>query len=358
MSFHPIPSANCYDEQPRWVGTCKAYTHPQCTQPVPSRFLSLFGRDARLPTTSAQGQDLSRLVHSELVATAMATAASAMIVLTYGPILRDQNSDGECRVDRWPVRTAETTLDLSRSSREDPLPVFVSTQNLLHRVCFFGLGEDRMGTILKIDPGAAMRMETVLYKTSTRAWSHKDASLVPQSRTAKAPYQYPLHLCIASVARKLKTGITKSNVKEHERTIVQLIHASSGILRTSDGTTKASSLAILIKEWSGRCFKNDDMVDCCLTIMDVMLSLEPSLAHRRDRQGTALLHHAVQQHAPLSLVQAVYLMDPSALTRMNMRGATPLDVALRRARSDTEHEGVVDFLKKRFDELHAEGDLP
>jgi hypothetical protein len=146
-------------------------------------------------------------------------------------------------------------------------------------------------------------------------------------------------------------------MKEHERTIVQLIHASPGILRTSDGTTKASSLAILIKEWSDRCFKSDNMVDICLTIMDVMLSLEPSLARRRDRQGTTLLHHAVQQYAPLTLVQAVYLMDPSALTRMNMRGVTPLDVALRRTRSEKEHEGVVGFLKKRFDELHAEGGL-
>ena len=146
-------------------------------------------------------------------------------------------------------------------------------------------------------------------------------------------------------------------MEKHERTIVHLIHASPGILRSSDGTTQASSLAILIKEWSSRCFKNNNMVDCCLTIIDTMLSLEPSLAKRSDRQGSTPLHHAVQQCAPLALLQAVYLLDPSALTRTNMHGVTPLDVAQRRTRSEKEQEGVVLFLKNRFDELHAE-DLP
>jgi hypothetical protein len=358
MSFHPILSADWYDEKTHWVGIYEAFTHPhQCTQPVQSRTLSSFGSDASLPTTPVRCQEASRFVHSEIVAAAKAVAP-AMIASTFGPLIRAQNYE-RGRVDQCrPLRVEDTTLRLSRSSCEDPLPVFVSTQNLLHRACFFGMGEERVSMILKVDPGAANRMETVVYKTSTLTRSLKDASLVPQPRTVKAPYRYPLHLRIASVARKSKAGSTKCNMKEHERTIVYLIHASHGILRSSDGTTKASSLAILIKEWSSRCFKNSNMVDSCLTIMDTMLSFEPSLAHRSDRQGSTPLHHAVQQYAPLTLLQAVYLMDPSALTRMNMHGVTPLDVAQRRTRSDKEHEDVVDFLKYRFDELHAEGGLP
>jgi hypothetical protein len=358
MSFHPVPSADCHDQQLHWVRTYNASTRPQCIQPVPSRFLSLSCGDARLPTIPAHGRDASRSVPSEMTTvTAAMDATPAMIVSMYGPLVRAHDFGRGGADKSRPVRIEDSALDLSRSSREDPLPVFVSTQNLLHRVCFFGMGEERISTILKVDPGAAARMETVHYMTSTRAWSPKDTNLVPQPRTVKAPYRYPLHLFIASVSRKSKAGSMKSNMKEHEQTIVQLIHANPGILRTSDGTTKATSIAILIKEWSSRCFQNDRMVDCCLTIMDTMLSLEPSLAHRSDRQGNTPLHYAVQQYAPLTLIQAVYLMDPSALTRINMHGVTPLDVAQRRTRIVKEQEGVIEFLKNRFDELPAEGDL-
>lgn len=359
MSFHPIPYADCHDEQPHWAGTFKAFTRPPCAQPVQSCLLSLFGGDATLPTTPGHGRNASQFVHSKMtvLAAAMATAPE-MIVSTYGPLVRAQHFE-RGGVDRSrPVRIEDTAaLDLSRSSREDPLPVFVSTQNLLHRVCFFGMGGERISMILKVDPGAAARIETVVYQASTLTWSPNDASLVPQPRTVKAPYRYPLHLFIASVARKSKAGSMKANMKELERTIVQLIRANPGILQTTDGTTKASSIAILIKEWSSRCFQNDRMVDCCLTILDTMLSLEPSLAHRSDRQVNTPLHYAVQQYAPLTLIQAVYLMDPSALTRINMHGVTPLDVVQRRTRIVKEQEGVIEFLKNRFDELHAEGDL-
>jgi hypothetical protein len=362
MSFHPVHSADFHDEQSHLGGISKGFSLSQRShQPVPSLFLSLFARDATLPTTALlRGRecDASRFVHSETVASAMATAP-AMIAAAYGPLVRAQNPDRG--VEQWrAVRVEEPTLDLSQSSREDPLPVFVSTKNLLHRVCFFGMGEERIDKILKVDPGAANRIEEVVYETTTLSWNPKDARLVRQPRTIKAPYQYPLHLLIASVARSSKAGssTTKFNMNEHKRTIVHLIHASPGVLQRSDGTTKASSLAILVKEWSSRCSKNNSMVDCCLTIMDTMLSLEPSLAYRSDRQGSTPLHHAVQHCAPLTLLQAVYLMNPSALTRVNMHGVTPLDVAQRRTRSVNEQESVVDFLKNRFDELHVEEELP
>jgi hypothetical protein len=368
MSFHPVHSADCHDDnQAHWGGISKGFSLSQRTQPVPSRFLSLFARDPTLPTTTTslhgREREASRFGHSETMASAMATAP-AMIVAAYGPLVRAQNPNSG--VDQWwPVRIEEPTLELSRSSREDPLPVFVSTKNLLHRVCFFGMGEERIDKILKVDPGAANRMEEVVYKTSSLSWSPKDATgypgrLVRQHRTIKAPYQYPLHLLIAHVARNFKaeSSPTKFNMKEHKRTIAYLIHASPGVLQSSDGTTKASSLGILVKEWSSQCSKNNSMIDCCLTIMDTMLSLEPSLAYRSDRQGSTPLHHAVQHCAPLTLLQAVYLMNPSALTRMNMHGVTPLDVAQRRTRSVNEQESVVDFLKNRFDELHVEGELP
>jgi hypothetical protein len=240
------------------------------------------------------------------------------------------------------------------SSLDDPIPLFTSTKNLLHRVCFHGLGADRVERVLMMDPAAANRGETVRYRAATFTWCFKEKKMVQRTNVFKAPYRYPLHLFIKSMVRKAKAGSDDRRLAEADclRILQHLILSGPKILLSSDGSAQASSLAILIKEMSVECSQNSGLLRGCLSIVDRMVAMDPSIALRKDRQGNTPLHYAVQHGAPLDLVRGLHDLNPTAVGTMNHHGATPLDAARRRTGNMREQDEIVDFLQDRFDKLH------
>lgn len=255
-----------------------------------------------------------------------------------------------------------------KSDRSDPLPLVVSTKNLLHRVCFHSLSLDRVLKILKVDPAAAANAASVDFRQKRWEWSPRERIMVARFQRAQAPYKYPLHLVFASTAR-ISRNPSNSSASIEEATgdsffvarnrklddcvlIAQiLLRSAPNVLLSLDGSSRASSLAILLKEWSERCSHDPTLLHHCLGLIEKLVSINPALVHQTDRHNSSALHVVCQNSAPLILVRAVYSLNPLSLSLRNLHGHTPLQISQHRMGigSMINQERVVNFLQERFD---------
>lgn len=125
------------------------------------------------------------------------------------------------------------------------------------------------------------------------------------------------------------------------RILRRLIRSAPKVLLSSDGSTDARSLAILIKELSDECSRNSELLQGCLSIVGLLLAMDPSMALRKDRQESTPLYYLTQHRAPLDLVLAMHYLNQSTSGAMNLHRDTPLDASRRRIGDVREHDVIV-----------------
>jgi len=138
-------------------------------------------------------------------------------------------------------------------------------------------------------------------------------------RTCFSPriYSFPINIALNSGAEK---DILELLVKE-----------GPGVLSEKDGPDQSGSLGIALTLQRPR-----------NVVMFLMLA-NPKCARTRDRYWNLPLHTAVRlRNASLSTVKTIHFAYPEALTKRNLHGETPLDIAVRSLVCPQE---IVDYLQ-------------